>query len=189
MKFAKLALFATAIAATPFVANAQDAGTTIYSQVDDSVVGTVESNDGTTVVVDTGDYKAPLPGNYLAERPIGDTGKTGWTINATKPQIDAMMADQIAKQEAAAAEAKAKAEAEAAERLAAALVVGAPVITADEQSLGMVDEITEANVIVKTEDEQLVTLPQNLMWADEDGQLMARANLDDIMAALEAVGG
>ena len=189
MKFAKLALLATAIAATPIAANAQDVGTTVYSQVDDSVVGTIDSNDGTNDVLNTGDYEATLPLNYFAQRPVGDTGTNAWTINATKAQIDGMMAQQIAQQKAAAAEAQAKAEAEAAQRLATALVVGAPVITADEQPIGMIDQLNGESVVVKTADVQLVTLPQNLMWADTEGRLMARANLADIMAALQAAGG
>ena len=82
MKLSKLAVLATTIAALPIAANAQDAGTTIYSQVDDSTVGTIASNDGATAVLDTGSYKAPLPVATYAQR----EGK--WTINATKAQID-----------------------------------------------------------------------------------------------------
>lgn len=117
MKLSKLAVLATAIAALPVAANAQDAGTTIYSQVDDSTVGTIASNDGATAILDTGSYKAPLPIATYAMR----EGK--WTINATKAQIDGMMA-------AAAAEAEKK--------LAAALVDGAAVVSADATPVGTV---------------------------------------------------
>ncbi|MEL6738086.1 MAG: hypothetical protein AAFO28_04105 [Pseudomonadota bacterium] len=117
MKLSKLAVLATTIAALPVAASAQDAGTTVYSQVDDSTVGTIESNDGSIAILDTGDYKAPLPVATYAQR----DGK--WTINATKAQVDGMMA-------------AAKAEAEA--KLAAALVDGAAVTSADNMPVGTV---------------------------------------------------
>jgi hypothetical protein len=192
MKFTKLAMLATApaIALAATSVAAQDVGTTIYSQVDGSEVGTIDSNDGTNVILNTGNYEAALPGNYLAQR----EGK--WTINATKEQIDAMMAAEVAKQEAAAKAAQAKAEAERQAKLDAALVVGAQVVTVDDQPLGLIDEIKineataeEEFIVVKSEDEQLVTLPINLMTVDAEGSLIAMANYADIMAALEAAGG
>lgn len=117
MKLSKLAILATTIAALPVAASAQDAGTTVYSQVDDSIVGTITSNDQTIAILDTGDYQAPLPVATYAQR----DGK--WTINATKAQVDGMMA-------------AAKAEAEA--KLAAALVDGAAVTSADNMPVGTV---------------------------------------------------
>ena len=93
MKFAKLAILATAMAVTPIAANAQDVGATVFGN-DDAPIGTVSSNDGTTVTVDTGKHQAPLPANLLAER----EGK--WTVNATKGQIDGMMDAQVAQQQA-----------------------------------------------------------------------------------------
>ena len=71
MNLSKLALLAApaVILATPFAASAQDAGTMIYSQEETPTeVGTVVSNDGTTVLVDTGKHQAPLPAGYFAER-------------------------------------------------------------------------------------------------------------------------
>ena len=182
MKLSKLAVLATTIAALPIAANAQDAGTTIYSQVDDSVVGTIESNDGATAVLDTGAYKAPLPVATYAER----EGK--WTINATKAQIDGLMAQQVAAAEAAAAEQAAAAEAAAAEAeaaLTAALVPGAAVVTADAQPLGTVSELAGENVVVTNEEAGLITLPRSLMATDEAGAIVARANFDAIMAAVQ----
>ena len=108
MKFAKLALFSAALALTPAVATAQSAGTTIYGS-DGQPIGTVESNDGSVVTVDTGTYKAPLPAGAFAELEIG------WSINATQAQINGLMAQQ---------------EAAANQRRDAALVVGAPVMRA-----------------------------------------------------------
>lgn len=182
MKFAKLALIATTLAATPMMAHAQDVGTTIFGN-DDAPIGTVVSNADGIVTIDTGTHQAPLPAELIGQREIG------FSVNATKAQIDDMMAAQVAAQEQAMAEAKAAAEAEAAARLEAALVVGAEVITADSKPLGLVDEITDANVIVITPDEQLVTLPQEFFAADAEGTLFALGNHADIMAALEQVGG
>lgn len=185
MNFARIALLATTLVAAPMAAQAQDVGTTIYGN-DDAPIGKVVANADGIVTVDTGTHEAPLPAELIGQREIG------YSVNATQAQIDQMMAAQLAEQERIAAEAaaeaaQAKAEAEAA--LAAALVVGAPVITADAQPLGLVDEIAGENVVIKTEDAQLVTLPQNLMALDAEGSIVARANLDDIMAALEQVGG
>ncbi len=182
MKFAKLAILATALATTSVVASAQDVGSTVYGN-DGQPIGTVESNDGTNAVLSVGEYTATLPLNIFG------TGENGPTLNATRDAVYAQLkaADEQAK--AAAAEAQAKAEAEAAAALAAALVVGAPVVTADEQSLGLVETISEETVVIKSEDEQLVTLPVTLLAANPEGGLFALANYDDIMAALEAAGG
>ena len=178
MKFAKLAILAGAMAVTPFAANAQDVGATVFGN-DDAPVGTVESNDGATVMVNTGKHVAPLPANLLAER----EGK--WTVNATQGQINGMMDQQVAQQQAAAAEAQAAAATEAAAKLEAALVVGAPVITNDAQSLGTVSELQAENVVVTNDTAGLITLPRNFFAVDADGQLMALASLEQIMAAVQ----
>jgi len=177
MKFAKLAVVATALAATPIAASAQDVGATVYGN-DDAPIGTVESNDGTNVIVDTGKHKAPLPANLLAEREIG------WTVNATQAQINAMMDQQVAQAQAA-ADAKAAAEAQAAAKLDAAIAVGNPVITADAQPLGTISELDEANVVVSNDEVGLVTLPRGFFALDANDQLVARANLADIIAAVQ----
>ena len=181
MKFAQFALGAAVLAATPIAATAQDAGTTIYGN-DDAAVGTVLSNDGTTAVVDTGKHQAPLPANLLAER----EGK--WSVNATKAQINGMMDQQVAQAQAnaeaqAAAAAQAKAEADA--KLAAALTVGTEVVTADAQPLGTISNFVDANVVVENDEVGLVTLPRDFFAVDAEDQLVARANLADIMAAVK----
>ena len=178
MKFAKLAILAGVMAVTPFAANAQDVGATVFGN-DDAPVGTVESNDGTTVMVNTGKHVAPLPANLLAER----EGK--WTVNATQGQINGMMDQQVAQQQAAAAEAQAAAAAEAAAKHEAALVVGAPVITNDAQALGTVSELQAENVVVTNDTAGLITLPRNFFAVDAEGQLMALASLEQIMAAVQ----
>ncbi len=182
MKFAKLALAAVAIAAAPMTAQAQDVGSTVYGN-DGQPIGQVTSNDGTNAVVSVGEYEAALPVSIFG------TSEQGPTINTTREAIEGQLAAAAEQQAAAAAEAQAAAEAEAAARLEAALVVGAEVVTADAMSLGLVDEITGGNVVVKTADEQLVTLPQNFFAVDADGTLLALANLADIMAAVQQAGG
>lgn len=158
MKFAKLAALATTAtfafgAALPAVANAQDAGTTVYSQIDDSTVGTIESNDGTTAILDTGAYKAPLPVGTYAMR----EGK--WTINATKAQIDGMMA---------------AAEAEAEKKLTAALVDGAAVVSADSMPVGTVlamDPGTDQYLVEN--DSGIITLKREHFAVNQTGALTA----------------
>jgi hypothetical protein len=180
MKFANYLAAAAALAIAPAAVQAQDVGATVMGN-DDNPVGTVVSNDGTTVTVDTGTYQAPLPANAFG------TSEAGPTLNLTQAQLNDLMAQQVAAQEAAAAEAaaaQAAAEAEAAAALAAALVVGAPVITSDAQPLGVVDEFVGENVVVKAEDETLITLPRNFFAVDANGSLMALAELDAIMAAV-----
>ena len=168
MKFTTLLATAAALAVAPFAAQAQDVGASVTGN-DDAEIGTVVMNDGTTVVVDTGMHKAPLPANAF-----GGDAEAGWTLNVTKTQLDEMMSAQLA---------------EAAAALEAALVVGAPVVTADAQSLGLIDKIEDATIIIKGEDESLVTLPVDMLALDADGAIMARANMADIQAALEAQGG
>ena len=168
MKFTTLLATAAALAVVPFAAQAQDVGASVTGN-DDAEIGTVVMNDGTTVVVDTGMHKAPLPANAF-----GGDAEAGWTLNVTKTQLDEMMSAQLA---------------EAAAALEAALVVGAPVVTADAQSLGLIDKIEDATIIIKGEDESLVTLPVDMLALDADGAIIARANMADIQAALEAQGG
>ncbi len=177
MKFGKLFVAAAVIAAAPFSAQAQDAGATVMGN-DDAPIGEVIANDGTTVMVDTGTYQVPLPADSFG------SDEAGPTLNITKTALEEMMAAQVAAQEAAQAEAQAAAEAAQAEALAAALVVGTPVITRDAQSLGMVDELAGENIVLKAEDEQLITLPSDLFWVDGNGSLTVLATHADIMAAL-----
>lgn len=186
MKFAKLAFLATAMAVTPIAANAQEVGATILGS-DDAPVGTVTSVGDGIVTVNTGTHSAPLPANIIATTTDGN-----FKIGVTRAQLDSMMAQQLAQQEAAAAQAEAARQAaieEAEAKLTAALVVGAPVVSLDAQTLGMVNELIGENVVLQTEDESLITLPRNIMSVDETGTITARANFADIMAAVQATGG
>lgn len=171
MKFVKLAVVATAFAALPVAANAQDVGATVYGN-DDAPIGTVESNDGSVVLVDTGTHKAPLPANLLAEREIG------WTVNATKAQIDGMMAAQVA-------EANAKRD--------AALLTGAAVATANGNPAGTLTEVDlEADAIVLESANGPVALKKEHFALDASGTLIALFTVEQLASAAasaQAAGG
>jgi hypothetical protein len=158
---------ALSLASISTAALAQDVGATIMGN-NDAAVGTVVSNDGSNVIIDTGKHKVPRAANSFAEN------EGVWSVNITKGELDAMM-DQ--------------AMAEAAAKLDAALVEGAQVVTADAQVLGAVDTIDGTNVVIKGDNDFIVTLPRDMFAVDANGALMARANHADIIAALEAAGG
>ncbi|MBV7264754.1 hypothetical protein [Erythrobacter ani] len=160
MKFAKLAILATAMTAAPFAASAQDAGATVYGN-DDAPIGTVESNADGIVTVDTGAHKAPLPANLLAER----EGK--WTVNATKDQINSMLDAQ-------------KAEADA--KRDAALVAGAAVISADGMPAGTVYTVDSEDTAIVKSDAGIITLKRESFVIDPDGALMVLFSAQDIAA-------
>lgn len=164
--FAKLAAVAAAIAMTPAAAYAQDvaavavtAGATVTGN-DDVQIGTVEAVTEDAVLVDTGSYKIPLPMNAFGK------AENGFTLNITKAALEEAFAAQ---------------QAEAQQKLAAALVEGAAVQTADPQPLGTVDTIDGDNVVITRIDETKVTLPKNMFALDAQGALTARIT----MAALE----
>lgn len=165
MKFTKLALLATAMAAAPFAANAQDVGATVYGN-DDAAIGTVTVNDGSVVTVDTGKHKAPLPANLLAER----EGK--WTVNATKAQIDEMMDAQVA----AANEAR-----------DAALVEGAAVTSADGQPAGTIYTVDTEDMVIIKNDAGIITLTRDSFAADANGALIVLYSAADIASNTTAV--
>lgn len=158
MKFTKLALLATAMAAAPFAANAQDVGATVFGN-DDAAIGTVTTNDGSVVTVDTGKHKAPLPANLLAER----EGK--WTVNATKAQIDQMMDAQVA----AANEAR-----------DAALIKGAAVMSADGQPVGTIYTVDTEDMVIIQNDAGIITLTRDSFAADANGALIVLYSAADI---------
>ena len=153
-----------AFAAAP--AMAQDAGVTVMGN-DDAAIGTVLSNDGTTVVLDTGTHEVSLGTEAFGE----NTGV--WSLNMTKAQLDAAWANMLAQQQAA---------------LETAMVAGAEVFTADEMLLGAIEEVDETNVTLTHADEPLA-LPKDNFALNAEGKLVFLATMADVMAALEAQGG
>ena len=144
---------------------AQDVGATIAGN-DGNAVGTVASNDGATIVVDTGKHQVPLGPEAFAQ------GESGWSLNTTKTDLDAAY-DALLEEQAAA--------------LAAALVVGAPVVTIDAQPFGAIEEIKE-DAIILADGEAKVELPKDFFALDADGGVMVLANHADIMAAINTAG-
>ncbi|WP_156169891.1 hypothetical protein [Aurantiacibacter luteus] len=152
-----------ALVAAP--AAAQEVGTTIVGN-DGVAIGTVLANDGTGVVVDTGTHQVPLGVEAFAER------DGAWTLNTTQAELDTAYGAMLAEQEAA---------------LAAALTVGASVVTADAQALGPVTEINGETVVVTHMDTPLA-LPREAFGVDAEGTLMVRADMAAIMAAMNGAG-
>ncbi|WP_427967997.1 hypothetical protein [Altererythrobacter sp.] len=164
MKFAKLAILATALAATPIAASAADvqAGATVYGP-EGNPVGTIESVANGQAVLDTGKHKVPLGLASFGE------GETGPTITVTKVQLNQMMDQQVAA---------------AAAKRDAALLVGASVVSADGQSAGMVKEINdETDAVVVEREAGLVTLKREHFAVDGSGALMALFTLAQIDGA------
>jgi len=162
MKFTKLALIATLLAATPAMAFAQDVGATVYGN-DGNAIGTVENVADGIVLIDTGKHKAPIPANLIG------AGETGPSINATKEQIDAMMDAQVA-------EALAKRD--------AALVAGTPVVSANGNPAGTLAEVDMiADAIILESPDGPVAMKKEHFAVDANGQLVALFTREQIASA------
>lgn len=175
MKFAKITAAAAALALSSVAAQAQEAapavelssGATVTGN-DGNAIGTIAEITDAAVLVDTGTHKIALPANAFG------TSDAGPTLNITKAALEEAYAAQLAAQ---------------AEALAAALVVGAEVQTADPQPLGTIDMIEGENVVLVRTDESKVTLPKELFAVDAEGHLVARitmAQLEEALAAQQA---
>lgn len=167
MKFPKFTVAAAAMALALTLAGnpaqAQQAGETVIGN-DGNPVGVVLSNDGSTVMIDTGSHQVPLGLDSFG------TSERGPTLNTTQAELDATMAEMLAQQAAA---------------LEAALVVGAAVVTADAQPLGTIETI-EGDAVVLARDAGPVALPKELFAVNAEGGVMVLANMSDIEAALAA---
>ncbi|WP_230281062.1 hypothetical protein [Croceicoccus sp. Ery15] len=179
MKFAKLAAAAAALAIVPATAYAQDAapaaapaavevtqGATVTGN-DGNAIGTVTQVSADSAVVNTGTHDVPLPLNAFG------TDANGLTLNITKTELDTMMAEQLAAAEAA---------------LAEAMVAGAPVGTADAQTLGTIDTVSEEGVVLALTDEQKITLGKEMFALDANGAVIVLATLAQIEAAIPSEG-
>ena len=163
MKFAKLAVAALALSATPVLANDQLAtGATVFGP-EGNQVGTITSVENGQAVLDTGKHKVPLGVEMYGEGPNGPT------ITVTKAQLDGMVDAQLA---------------EAAAKRDAALVAGAAVMSADHQPLGTILRIEGDHIVIARggDKTKLVTLLREHFDATDHG-LMARLTLAQINAA------
>ena len=164
MKFVKLALAATALAATPALAQSQvEAGATVYGP-EGNEVGTIVSVENGQAVLDTGKHKVPLGVDMYGQ------GDNGPTITVTKDQINTMVDQQLA-QAAAARD--------------AALVEGAAVMDAEHAAIGTILEIDGDNVVIARggDEANKVTLLRSYFDASDHG-LMARLTNAQIDAAM-----
>ena len=137
MNFISKALIASTLACAPMALHAQEIteGTTIYG-ADNAPVGTVSQIVDGTVIIDTGEHKAPVAQESIY------AGQSGPSVAVTKAQIDTMMAEQAA----AAAAAR-----------DAALVEGAPVLSVNGNPAGKLRSVnlTENVVVLESSTGQL----------------------------------
>lgn len=181
MKFLTPFLAATALAATPALAqnaaapgaaaelaNGQvQAGATVYGP-EGNEVGTIEGVVDGIATLDTGTHKAPLPLSAFGQ------GANGPTITVTREQLNVIIEQQLA---------------EVAQTRDAALVQGAAVLSADNQPVGTVEQVSGDNVIVQRSGTQArFGLARNLFSVDAAG-LKTRLTLQEIDASLRQTAG
>ena len=166
MKFAKLAVAAVALAATPAFANEQVVAGATVTGPEGNAVGTIVSVDNGQAVLDTGKHKVPLGVEMYGQ------GEAGPTITVTKAQLDGMMDAQIA-------EANAKRDAK--------LVVDAAVLSADGQPVGTVYTIDTEDMVIIKGDAGIITLNRDTFALDAQGTLMVLYAASDITANMTPV--
>lgn len=166
MKFAKLAVAAIALAATPALAAPGDVavGATVYGP-QGNVVGQIVTVEGEQAILDTGKHKVPLA---LAMYGKSDKGPT---ITVTKDQLDTMVDQQVA-----AATAKRD----------AALIPGAAVVAAKGSPAGTVKSVKGDDVVLDSPDGP-VAMKREHFAINSGGALMALFTADQIKAS--AAGG
>lgn len=162
MNSLKLALIAGAIATIPAAAHAQAIGTTIYGR-DGAPIGSVAEADAQVVVIDTGTHRAPVPANLIYD------GARGKSVNATREQVDAMMAERLA---------------EAAERRDAALRKGAAVVSAGGREVGALLAVDlEGDTIILESLAGPLRLRKEHFAVNPQGQLIVLYSRDQIASA------
>lgn len=167
MKFAKLAVLATALATTPIAAFAAEvnAGATVYGP-EGNEVGTIESVADGQAVLNTGKHRVPLGVESFGE------SETGLTITVTKAQINSMMDQQVAAANA---------------QRDAALVAGAAVLSADGQPAGTVYTVDDADTAIVQSDAGIITLTRDSFALNGEGALIVLYSAEQIAANMVAV--
>ena len=167
MKLAKLAILATALAATPIAAQATEVtvGATVTGP-EGNAVGTIESVANGQAVLDTGKHKVPLGLDAFGQ------GEAGPTITVTKTQLDSMMDEQLAAAHA---------------RRDAALVAGAAVMSADGIPSGTIYTVDDADTAIVQGDAGILTLTRDAFAVDANGNLMALYTAEQMAANMVAV--
>lgn len=162
MNTPKLALLVSALLAAPAPVFAQAIGTTIYGR-DGHAVGTVSAINDQVLVIDTGTHKAPVPVSLVFE------SAKGKSVNATRDQIDRMMAERRAQAIAA---------------RDAALVEGAGVVSAGGRAAGRLAQVNlAADTILLETAEGLVRLKKEHFAINPQGALAVLYSRDQIASA------
>lgn len=166
MNTLRLALLASALAATPVAAGAQDIGTMIYGN-DGQPVGTVVEINQQVAVIDTGRHKAPVPVSMIYD------GRNGKSVNASRSLVDSMMDERIA-------EANAERDAK--------LVAGAAVVSAGGRAVGTISvaDLAADSIILDSPQGPLRFRKEHFAVTTQ-GQLMVLYSSDQIAEA--ATGG
>jgi hypothetical protein len=177
MKFFKIALMSTALAFAPAaIAQETDApatqtvsvGTTIYGN-DGNPVGTVEQIADGIAEINTGEYVARIPAELIG------AGEQGPSVNATREQINSMVAAQQAELEA---------------RRDSAMVEGAAVESANGEVAGTLTQVDlAANAIILTSAAGPVALKKENFALDAEGRLRVLYSREDIETAAAAASG
>ncbi len=164
MNIRTLALLAGALAAIP--AAAQTVGTTIYGN-DGQPVGTVAEVNAQVVVIDTGTYKAPVPTNLVYD------SEQGKSVNASRDEIDMMMAERLA---------------EAERRRDDALVAGAQVVSVGGRNVGTLTTVDlTGDAIILASPQGPLRLKKEHFAVNPQGELIVLYSRDQIVSA--AAGG
>lgn len=166
MKFAKLAVAAVALAATPALANDQVAAGAVVTGPEGNEVGTIVSVENGQAVLDTGKHKVPLAVEMYGQ------GEAGPTITVTKAQLDTMMDDQLAA---------------AAAKLDAALVEGAAVVSAEGHPFGTIYTVDSEGMAIVQNEDGIVTLARDSFAVTAEGALMVLYNHADLAANMTPV--
>lgn len=181
MKFFKIALAATAMAAAPAIyaqeaapaeatASALTVGATVMGN-DGNPVGTIEAISGDVVMLNTGTHTAPIPAAAIGN------DATGLSVNITQAQLNEMIATQVA---------------EANARRDAALVAGAEAVTPNGNPAGTIASADlEADSIIFEAPTGRVAMKKEHFAVDGDKLivLFTRADIESAAAAASAQAG
>lgn len=154
--------FAQTAAPAPAAAAVQvTAGATVYGP-DGNEVGKVEKVEGGNAVINTGKNSAAVPASAISRN------DKGLLVSMTRDQLDAAVAAATAKAQG---------------NLAAALVAGAAVHTADGQALGKIATISPEGLVTVQRESGSFALKKDIFTTDAQGVAL-RLTLAQIEAAL-----
>ncbi len=140
-------------------------GATVYGP-QGAPVGTIERIAGGIANVNTGSHVAPLPLYLFTPGPMGPT------IAVNQPQLNALIEEQLAA---------------AAQRRDAALMAGAPVMSADNQVLGTIVSATGDSIVMTRSGRNMDFVLSRDYFALTGNGLQVRATLAQIDQALPPI--